>query len=162
MSRGDFYIGPTVANAHKPPVHGGKQGTEGRTDDAGNTAQTYQGAGYQGSGGAGGYHAGNIVPVPEQDDGFHHGGVPLEAHDVRGFFLTANHFRSMDNFQAVFVEGFSFQLLLQEELVAGEHYMQVREGAQRSQGAFYRSLRAVVAAKTVYQEFNHRLFTYAR
>ena len=50
---GYFNIGSAVADANNPPVHGGKDGAEGRADDTGNAAQPHQSTRYERARGAG-------------------------------------------------------------------------------------------------------------
>ena len=149
MGAGHFHIGPAVADAHYAAVHRGEDGAEGGTDDAGNATQTHQGAGDQRSGGTGGNQCGDVIPVPEEDDGLHHRRIALEAHHVRRLLVAADDFRGVYDFQPFPVIVFPFQFLPEEDFVSGEHQVQVRIGFQGVQGSVNRGFGAVVSAETV-------------
>ena len=162
VGRCHFDVGPAVTNAHNPSVHGGEERAEGRADDPRNAAEPHQRARYQGTGGAGGNHGGNVVAVAEEDDALHHGRVALEADDVGGLFITADDLRRIYNLQAGSIVGLSLQALAKDGFISREDDGKVRVLRQGCQGAFYGCFGAVVPAKTVYKDLDHIFFTYER
>ena len=121
-------------------------------------SQAHQGAGHQGAGGAGGHHPGDVVLVPEQDDGLHHRAVPLEAHHVGGLFVAADDFGRVDDLEAGGVIGLPLQLFPEDGLVPGEDEVQVRILRKGGEGACDGRLGRMVAAETVDKEFDHTSF----